>query len=354
MHERLEQAFANYVGTKYAVAVNTGGMALQMCKRAIGVKPGDEVIHQVDTCVANAFAAVNAFAIPRFSDIDLGTFMPGRQELEACITGKTKALIPIHIWGNAMDMDMVRDIANKHQLTIIEDGCLALGAKWKQENVGSMGHVGVFSFGCLKPIQAGEGGMITTNDEALAKELRTIRSYGDTSWEYNVRDNRTLSWNGRISEIVAAVAFEQLLGYPEFLRRLTENVAEFKKWLETIDGLSIQEGSYQNAYTQVVLKLEPLVMSKNDLKQAMEQVGINVWHANFEPITSLSFFRTDEWRTWLPETSHESVAKNFGGQFPNAWKLYNEVGLGIGRQHFISKANVRDLIKKMGNVLLKS
>lgn len=177
VHEGLEEEFAKYVGCKYAVAVNTGGMAIQMVLRALGIKPGDEVIHQIDTCVADPFAVINAGAIPIFADIDKSTFMLSGESVESLISDKTKAIKPVHIWGNPENMDMILKIAREYNLHVIEDCCLALGAKYKGKMVGSIGDAGVFSFGCLKPVQAGEGGMITTNSESLAKELRTIRSH---------------------------------------------------------------------------------------------------------------------------------------------------------------------------------
>jgi dTDP-4-amino-4,6-dideoxygalactose transaminase len=355
-HETLEANFAEFTGSRYAIAVNTGGMALQMSMRALGVKPGDEVIHQVDTCVANAFAAINAYATPIFADISKDTFMPGSEEFEAQITERTKVLVPIHMWGNAQNMDLVRALAKKHNLKVVEDGCLGLGATWKNEKAGSMGDAAVFSFGCLKPIQTGEGGIITTNDEGLAKELRTIRSYGDMSWEYGVRDNRTLSWNGRISEILAAVAIEQLKGYPAMLNELEANVSRFRTFIGKIDGLELMETPYRNAYTQVQLRIDPIAFpfSKDELMERLSGQGVNVWHANFELITTLSYFKTGEWKNWLLKGDQERIARNYNCYFPNAEAVYGRLGFGISRPHFLSSTNVDDLIRRFETALRKS
>lgn len=346
MHERLEESFAEYVGVKHAVAVNTGCMALMMSKRALGLKPGDEVIHQVDTCVANSFAAINAGVTPVFADIDADTLMMSAETVKAQISPQTKAIIPIHMWGVSQNMDELNAVAAEHNLYVIEDSCLALGSEWKGKRAGSMGHVGVFSFGCLKPIQTGEGGMITTNDEALARELRTIRSYGDKTWEYGVRDNAVLSWNGRISEVLAAVGFEQLKGYDTLMEEMKENVQLFESFLSGVDGIRLQRNEYRMAYTQVSIQIDTTKWSKQQLWDSLKKQGIAVWHANFEPINTLAYFKEGHWKDWLVKGDVQRLEHNYNHRFPNSYRVYEESGLGIAKQHFISKANVLDLIGK--------
>lgn len=216
-HERLEEAFARYIGVDHAIAVNTGGMALQMSLRALGLKPGDEVLHQIDTCSATALAVMNAGCTPILADISAQTFMLSASDMETWTGSGTRALIATHMWGNVEDLDTLIEFKKKHRLWLIEDSCLALGAHHAGSTVGSFGDVGVFSFGCLKPIQGGEGGMIVTRDESLARELRAMRHWGDKTREFGVRDVEQLAWNGRMSEIVAAVVAEQLAGYPAHL-----------------------------------------------------------------------------------------------------------------------------------------
>lgn len=350
MHERLEDAFAQYTGTKYAIAVNTGCMALMMSKRALGMKPGDEVIHQVDTCVANAFAAINAGVTPVFADIDAGTQMISAETIQAQISSNTKAIIPIHMWGVTQNMDEINAVAKQHDLYVLEDSCLALGAEWKGKRAGSMGTVGIFSFGCLKPIQTGEGGMITTNDEALAKELRTIRSYGDKTWEYGVRDNAVLSWNGRMSEMLAAVALEQLNGYDALMDEMAENATLFDQFLDKIDGVTMQKNGHRMAYTQVSLQLDASI-NKQQLWDKLSEQGIAVWHGNFEPINTLAYFKEGSWKDWLVKGDQGRIEQNYKHRFTNAFDLYEKNGLGIAKQHFISRANTLDLIKKFEHAI---
>ena len=356
VHEKLEEEFAAYVGTRYAVAVNSGGMAIQMALRALGLKPGDEVIHQVDTCVANAFAVIAAGATPVFADINTDNFMLSPESTEANISPQTKVIMPIHMWGYPENLDWIVDLAKKHNLYTIEDACLALGAEWKGRKAGSSADAGVFSFGSLKPIQAGEGGIITTNDEALAKELRVLRNWGDTTAEYGIRDQKVLSWNGRISDIVAAVALEQLRGYPRHFEMIQELVADLIDRLAGIDGIEVivpRSANVKPAYSQLTVKLhsKTLRVSKTELMERLRARGIGVWHGNFEPINSLTFFREGSWRDWVLRGDLERVERNYKHKFVTSEHVYEEIGLGFPKNHFLSKARTNLLIKELKNAL---
>jgi len=358
VHETLEQEFAEYVGAHHAVAVSTGGMAIQMCLRAFGLKPGDEVLHQIDTCVADAFAVFAAGATPIFADINRENFMLAQTSAADEISPATKAIMPVHMWGNPENMDWISGLAKKNALYVIEDACLALGAELKGKRVGSFGDAAVFSFGCLKPIQAGEGGIITTNDESLAKELRTIRNWGDMSKEYGVRDQRTLSWNGRISEIVAAVGLEQLRGYPQYLEKLRDLVNEFTRRLEKFENLEIavpESGELKPAYSQVVVRLNKsgVGILKSDLMSRLNEQGIPVWHANFEPINQLSFFREDHWQDWIIRGDLDRVRRNYHRVFANSEEVYANSGLGFSRDNFSSKERVLRLVRALERALRK-
>ncbi len=352
VHEKLEEEFAAYIGTRYAVAVNTGGMAIQLALRAFGLKPGDEVVHQVDTCVANAFAVMAAGATPIFADINKDDFMLASASVEDQVSAQTRVIMPVHMWGNPENLDWIATFANQRDLYVLEDACLSLGAEWKGRRTGSNADAGVFSFGCLKPIQAGEGGMIVTDDEALARELRVIRNWGDTTIEYGVRDQRTLSWNGRISEIVAAVALEQLRGYPTHFRRLQEHVSIFVDRLNSIDGIDIAvppSAQRKPAYTQLVIKLDSkrLGVSKTDLMKRLTAAGIGVWHANFEPINTLSFFKQGKWQDWVLRGDLRRVERNYNHKFVNSEEVYESLGMGFSKENFLSRDRVKLLIKEL-------
>jgi dTDP-4-amino-4,6-dideoxygalactose transaminase len=348
-HERLEADIAAFVGVPHAIAVNTGGMALQMSMRALGLKPGDEAIHQVDTCSATTLAVMAAGCTPLFADVTDRTMMLDPSAVERTIGPRTRALIPTHMWGNPEDMAAMLAIAKKHNLHVIEDACLALGAKVGDRMAGASGHVGVFSFGTIKPIQGGEGGMIVTSDDALARELRAMRHWGDRTLEYGTRDTLRPAWNGRMSEIVAAVVTEQLKGYPRHLANLRAAVAEFETFIARIDGIELVTATARTpsdcAFTQVVLRLDEtkLGRSKTAFKDELYARGVPVWHANFELINSLSLFRQSLWEEWLPKADIARTRANYLGAYPVAQRLYEQGGMGLGKMNFLSKPNLRHI-----------
>jgi dTDP-4-amino-4,6-dideoxygalactose transaminase len=357
VHNQLEEAFAEYVGVNYAVAVNTGGMALQMSMRSLGLKHGDEVILQVDTCSATAMAIMNAGCTPVFSDISEKTFLLNNENISQKIDSNTKAIIASHLWGNPEDMKSISEICESNNLYVIEDACLALGAKANGKMAGASGKVGVYSFGCLKPIQAGEGGMIVTNDEALARELKSLRHWGDRTIDFGVRDTVQLAWNGRMSEIVAAVVNEQIKGYPKHLADLQNAVEEFQHYLKKIEGLDLVFGNSNTirdcAFTQVVLRLDEdkFGHDKKWFREKMHARGISTWHANFELINSLSFFKQDIWKNWIIKGDIDKIAKNYNSEFYNAQKVYNSIGIGLSKNYFLSKLRLRQLITHIDEIV---
>jgi dTDP-4-amino-4,6-dideoxygalactose transaminase len=359
VHEALETEFAEYVGARHAVAVNTGGVALQMSMRALGLKPGDEVVLQIDTCSAAPLAVMNAFCTPLFADTSQQTFMLSEESLRKVIGPRTKAVIATHIWGNPEDLEVVSEFAKERGLFLIEDACLALGAMYKGKRVGSWGDLGVFSFGCQKSIQAGEGGMIVTNDAALARELRAMRHWGDRTIEFGVRDTVALAWNGRMSEIVAAVVREQLKGYPSHLHSLRDAVAEFQAFLSRLDGLDMVLGSTQPgslpSFAQVVLRIDEgrLGWRKGALMDALFARGIPVWHANYELVNSLSFFRRGNWRVWSFHADAPRVAANYAADFPIAKRVYESIGMGLGKMNFLSSNNLRHLVRQIDHLVAR-
>jgi dTDP-4-amino-4,6-dideoxygalactose transaminase len=214
---------------------------------------------------------------------------------------------------------------------------------------GATGTVGVFSFGCMKPIQGGEGGMIVTHDAALAKELRSLRHWGDRAIDFGVRDTTQLAWNGRMSEIVAAVVREQLRAYPAYLRNLRSAVADFARFLEGVEGIDLVLGNTARleecAFTQVVVRYDEKQtrLGKQQFRDALADRGIPTWHANFEAINSLAFFRNGSWRDWILAGDVSRAAANYTGDFPVCRAVYAADGLGFSRENFLSPSRLRAL-----------
>jgi dTDP-4-amino-4,6-dideoxygalactose transaminase len=177
--EQFERDYAAYCGTEHCVAVNTGTAALHAVLVALGVGPGDEVITVPHTFIATAEAITAVGATPVFVDIDPNSFCMDPRQLESAITAKTRAIIPVHLYGQTADMDPINTIAERHQIPVIEDACQAHGAEYKGRKAGSLGLAGCFSFYPGKNLGAcGEGGAVTTNDATLAQRMRMWRDHG--------------------------------------------------------------------------------------------------------------------------------------------------------------------------------
>jgi dTDP-4-amino-4,6-dideoxygalactose transaminase len=175
----FEQEFADFCGTNYAVGVDSGLSALELSLRALGVGPGDEVIVPAHTFVATAAAATFAGATPVLVDIDEKTYDIDVTQIEAAITPNTKAIIPVHLYGQPADMDAIMALAEKNDLVVVEDACQAHGARYKERSTGSLGHAGAFSFYPTKNLGAcGDAGMVVTDDAEVVEKVRAMRNCG--------------------------------------------------------------------------------------------------------------------------------------------------------------------------------
>ena len=205
--QALEDEFANFCGTSFAIGVGSGTDAIQLVLRALGIGPGDEVITVSHTFIASAGAIVQAGARPVFIDIDPDTYTMDPTKIERVITPQTKAIMPVHLYGQPADMDRVairrhRRLAEKHNLKVIEDACQAHGATYKGRRAGSIGQAATFSFYFTKNLGAyGEAGMVVTSDEEVAAKVRLLRDHGSTE-KYK---HAMLGMNSRLDELQAAV-----------------------------------------------------------------------------------------------------------------------------------------------------
>lgn len=198
----LEEEISEYIGTKNAIGVANGTDALYLTLKAYGIGEGDEVITTPFTFFSTAETISNVGAKPVFVDIDLYTFNIDVKQIEGKITEKTKAIMPVHIFGQPADMDEIMEIAERFHLVIIEDACQAIGAEYKGRKVGSIGHAACFSFFPTKNLGGyGDGGMIVTNDDSIMEKIKMLRSHGQKVKYYN----EILGYNSRLDEIQAAI-----------------------------------------------------------------------------------------------------------------------------------------------------
>jgi dTDP-4-amino-4,6-dideoxygalactose transaminase len=199
---RLEREISEYIGTKYAISVANGTDALLLSLHALGIGPGDEVITSPYTFFATAEAVSRVGAIPVFADINPQTYNIDPNEIQKYITKKTKAIIPVHIFGQPANMNEIMDMASKHGLHVIEDACQAFGSSYKGKKTGSIGNVGCFSFFPTKNLGCcGDGGIVVTNNEDIAKKISLLRTHGGQKKYVHT----VLGFNSRLDEIQAAI-----------------------------------------------------------------------------------------------------------------------------------------------------
>jgi len=238
-HEKqteFAEQFARFQDAKYGVCTSSGAAALEVSLRAAGVEAGDEVLVPALTFVATASAALLIGAVPVFVDVDPGNYCIDVSKVREALTEKTKAVMPVHLYCRIADMDGLMQVAEKNSLVVVEDCAHVPGSKWRGKGVGSIGTAGCFSFQQEKLMTAGEGGMITTSDDAVEERCSSLVDCGRVR-----RDDKyvksALGWNYRMTEFQAAVLLGQFENLPSVLSRIEENAEYLSEKLKKIDGI---------------------------------------------------------------------------------------------------------------------
>lgn len=317
----FESAFADYVGVKFAVAVNSCTAALHLAMRVLNIGPGDEVIVPDLTFVATANAPLFCGAKPVLADIDEETFNLSPKQVLKKITSKTKAIIPVHYGGQSCDMKEILEIAQDYRLHIVEDCAHSLGAKYNDKKTGSFGEMGCFSFYPTKIITTLEGGMITTNDENLDKKLRILREHGmsrnalereqGATWYYDVVD---LGYNYRLTDAQAALGTSQLKRVEDGIKRRIRIAGYYDKGLSAA-GLNLVvphrvpgRSHIFHLYTIKVPKTEKR-LARNELFKSLATAGIQS-SVHYTPLHLMTFYKQ------FLKTSDS---------FPVAEKIYDQI-----------------------------
>ena len=231
--EEFEESFAKYCGAKYGVAVSNGTAALHIALTALDIKGGDEVITTPLSCVATTNPIVYLNAKPVFVDVEPTTLNVNSALIEKKVTRKTRAILPVHLFGHPVDLDPLMEVAEKHGLYVIEDAAQAHGARYKGKKVGSFGHVSCFSFYADKLITTVEGGMALTNDEELAEKMCLLRSFGMNKREKFYHP--ILGYNYKLSDIHAVIGLVQLRKLDYYIERKRVNVQFLRSGLNHSD-----------------------------------------------------------------------------------------------------------------------
>ncbi len=309
----FEEKFAEFTGTKYAVAVNSATAALHLAVHALGIGENDEVIVPSMTFVSTGLAPLYCGARAVFADIEEDTLCIDPADIKRKITGRTKAIIPVHFGGHACRMDEIMDIAAHHKLSVIEDTAHGCGGRYRGRMLGSIGLMGCFSFHAVKNLPTGDGGMITTNDEGLYNRLRSLRwvginkdtwnrsSGGQYSWQYSVDE---LGFKCHMNDITAVIGLAQLKVLEEHnemrrqvARRYTEAFAELP-WVST----PVEKEYSRNAWHNYVVK----VPSRNELNEFLRTRGISTG-VHYEPIHHYGVFKGDAAGVPVTERVWESL-----------------------------------------------
>ncbi|MEI6040049.1 MAG: DegT/DnrJ/EryC1/StrS family aminotransferase [Candidatus Berkelbacteria bacterium] len=327
----FEEAFAKFIGTKYAIATSNGTTALEVALRAYGIGEGDEVITTPFTFIASANSILYTGARPVFVDIDPETFNINPEAIEKAITKKTKAILPVHLYGSACDMTKIMAIAKKHKLAVIEDACQAHGAQWKEKKVGSFG-TGCFSLYPTKNMTVGEGGMITTNDKAVYEKSLLLRAHGSKVRYYH----DILGYNYRMSDMEGAIGTEQLKKLPKFNAARNKNAAYLSKELGKLKGIIVPLApkNVSHVYHQYTIRVtKDFPISRDEVLAKLTEVGIGT--AVFYP---------------LP-VNRQVVYKNLGYKpnTPIADELTSQV-LSLPVHPGLSKADLEFIVKTFQNM----
>ncbi len=299
--QKFEEAFRKFVGAKYAVALNSGTSALHAALLSAGIKRGDEVIVPSFTFSATAEAVLLTGATPIFADINPKTYCIDPSQLKELVTKKTKAVIPVHLYGLPSEMNEIREFAEENNLVVIGDAAQAHGAEYRGVKIGNTADIECFSFYATKNITCGEGGMCITNREEYFEKIKMIRSHGEKEPYLTVM----IGHNYHLSELSAALGYVQTLKLPKILSRRRENASLFTEELEETEALDVP---FVPSYISHAWYLYTLKVKDNRLRDFLfkklrgEGVGVGKYYE--KPLHTIDFFKK---RSKIPKELKNTV-----------------------------------------------
>lgn len=311
--ERFENAFAHYVGARYAIAVASGTAALHLAYRAAGLGPGDEVLCPSITFVATVSAAVACGATPVFFEIEDVTLpVPALRDIEQKITDRTRCLTVVDYGGYSWDIEPVCKLARSAGLIVVEDAAHAIGAVRNGRSYGTFGDIGCFSFFSNKNMTTGEGGMVVTDDEGFAAKVRLLRSHGmtRTTWERHrgglpIYDVVEFGYNYRIDEIRAALGIAQLRFLNQWNQKRRELVSRYRERLSRLPGITLTfDPPFDGSACHLMPILLPDSCDRGKFVAKLHELGIQTSY-HYPPVHTLSAYRR-RWSHSLP------VSEEFG------------------------------------------
>jgi perosamine synthetase len=272
--KEFEENFAKYIGAKNALATTSGTTALHLGLLALGISKGDEVIIPSFSFIASANSILFCDAIPKFCDVNEKTYNIDFEKIQRLISKKTKAIMPVHLYGLAADMRHIQEIADENNLLVIGDAAQAHGASLNGKMVGNFGNIECFSFYPTKNMTTGEGGMITTNDHELFEKADSIRNHGreKTVWGY---EHERIGYNYRSTDILSAIGIEQLKKLPFFLKKRRRNAEFYDKNLKNVEIPYVPKGA-KHSYHQYTIKCKNREKLIDNLKK--NNIGFGLYY----------------------------------------------------------------------------
>lgn len=282
--EEFEEKWADTVGTDHAVAVANGTVALQLALNAVGIEPGDEVIVPSLSFGSTATAVIHQAGVPVFSDIERDTYNMEPADLERCLSDRTRAVMPVHLYGHPAEMDAIQAFADEHDLAVVEDAAQAHGARYRGQPVGSIGDVGCFSFYATKNITTGEGGVVTTDDDEIAERLRSLRNHGMAGRD----DHVALGYNYRMGDLqgaIGAAQVDRLAGFNERRREISERLFAELRDLDWLEPATVRD-HVEHAYFWAPFEIdeEAIGMSGKDVWEQLKERGVETRHRYTKPL----------------------------------------------------------------------
>lgn len=295
-HERFEKAFAEYLGLKYAVTLPSCTSAIHLSLLALGVGPGDEVIVPDVTWIATAAPVAYVGATPVFADMDEKTWCLSAKSFEECITPRTKAVIPVDLYGGMPDWDIILEIARRHNVPVIEDAAEALGSEYKGKKAGVFGDTGTFSFHGSKTMTTGEGGMLVTDNEDIFNRVLFLRDHGRKPSDV-MFFNAEVGYKYKMSSMQAALGLAQIERADELVTRKRQIFNWYKSELGDIDGITLnyEPDGTKNSYWMVSIILDPKFgIKKEELFHGMNERDISC-RPFFSPLSTIpAFYETKD------------------------------------------------------------
>ena len=319
----FERAFADYCGCKFGIAVTSGTTALHLAVAAAGIGPGDEVLVSSCTNIATALAVFHNGATTVPVDTEDVTWNLNLNLIETLITPKTKAIIPVHLYGHPVDMDALMKIAKRHNLIVIEDCAECHGAKCRGRMTGSFGDMGCFSFYANKVITTGEGGMVVTNHKGMAERLRLLRNLGFTKPRFW---HEVAGYNFRMTGYQAAMGLIQLRKIDQIISEKRRVAQAYTRHLQGISGLqlSVELGWAFNVYWMYAVVVKPeFGMTRDELEKALGADGIET-RTFFCPMNQQPFLKSQSGFREVPCPVADRLWET-GLYLPSTWNLTDAV-----------------------------